>query len=126
MEKQPDQSPDRQSPDRKMRDAPELLADLYAHTARIARDQGMDNEHADLLALAVTESIASHWGGQIVYVAKGARMRLSKRDLDIWRDFTGRNHAELAEKYDVSVQWIYAILKRVRDEIARESQPGLF
>ena len=44
-------------------------------------------------------------------------MRLSKRDLDIYREFTGDNIKELAAKYKVSAVWIYAVIRRVKDQV---------
>ncbi|MDN5451260.1 MAG: DNA-binding protein, partial [Enterobacterales bacterium] len=39
-----------------------------------------------------------------------------QRDLQIFSEFNGRNHSELAKKYSVSLQWIYKIVKAVRKE----------
>ncbi|WP_283228558.1 Mor transcription activator family protein, partial [Haemophilus influenzae] len=38
----------------------------------------------------------------------------------IFNEFNGSNHRELARKYNVSMQWIYQIVKKVtKEEIAR-------
>ncbi|AXP78351.1 transcriptional regulator [Haemophilus influenzae] len=43
-----------------------------------------------------------------------------KREKQIFNEFTGNNHASLAKKYDLSLQWIYKIVKRVqKEEIAK-------
>ena len=52
-------------------------------------------------------------------------MRLSKRDLDIFREFTGNNVPELAAKYKVSAVWIYAVLRRVREQTSTDAQQAL-
>ena len=42
------------------------------------------------------------------------------------RDFTGANHSELARKYGVSLQWIYKIVKTVRQEELARRQGDMF
>jgi Mor family transcriptional regulator len=112
-----------------VRDGPELLVNLCEVISRQVREAGLDWETADTVALAVVESMAEQWGGQSVYFPKGshAQMRLRKRDLDIYREFTGHNHADLAARYGVSKVWVYAIVRRLREEIRKHgTQVDLF
>lgn len=109
-----------------MRDAPELLRDLYDQAAHIARQNGLDRENADRLALALVDVMTDNWGGRNFNFPKGTTMRLLKRDLAIYREFDGNNHSDLAEKYDVTTVWVYSIIRRVRALIRDERQPGLF
>ena len=47
-------------------------------------------------------------------------MALNERDMKIYEEFNGNNHRELARKYNVSMQWVYKIVKKVhKDEVAR-------
>ncbi len=109
-----------------MRDAPDLLRDLYDQTVHLARARGLDREDADRLALALVEVMTDNWGGRNFNFPKGTTMRLLKRDLAIWREFDGSNHSDLAVKYDVTTVWVYAIIRKVRALIRNERQPGLF
>lgn len=109
-----------------MRDAPDLLRDLYDQTAHLARARGLDREDADRLALALVEVMTDNWGGRNFNFPKGTTMRLLKRDLAIWREFDGSNHSDLAVKYDVTTVWVYSIIRKVRALIRDERQPGLF
>ncbi|MBE8614120.1 DNA-binding protein, partial [Morganella morganii] len=51
---------------------------------------------------------------------------VSQRDREIFNEFDGRNHHELARKFGVSLQWIYSVVKRVRKEELDRMQGKLF
>lgn len=108
------------------RDAPELLADLVDRCVAICLARGIEAEQADAIALALEEAMSSAWGGQVIYFPKNVRMRVSERDLQLYQEFNGHNHPELAQRYGLSVHWVYAIIKRVRDEIKAKKQPDMF
>lgn len=110
---------------KQMRDAPEMLADLFDVVSTAASAHGASDDEADELALAVVDTLSQNWAGQTIYFAKGVLMRLRQRDLNIYRDFTGKNHAELATKYNVSTVWVYAVIRKVKAQIHSESQPSL-
>jgi Mor family transcriptional regulator len=117
--------PAHQSTAKSMRDAPEMLMDLYDHTSAAARAAGLSADDADKLALDVVDQLGEIWAGQQLYFGKGCIMRLRKRDLDIYNEFTGKNHAELAAKYKVSTVWIYAVIRKVKQQIHDEAQQSL-
>jgi Mor family transcriptional regulator len=100
---------------------PELLVDLAEHVAAALNELvSMDDDTARHVAKEVTDRMAAHWGGQNVYFPMGQAVRLSCRDRQIFNEFTGTNHSDLARRYGVSLQWIYKIVKAVRkDEITR-------
>lgn len=52
---------------------------------------------------------ACDFGGLQIYIPKNST--LEQRNNLIRREFKGNNHLELARKYHLSIQWIYAILK---------------
>ena len=108
-----------------MRDAPEMLADLFDTVATTANKKGFEAEAADELALEVVDLLTAAWAGQQLYFGKGTHMRLRQRDLDIYREFDGKNHAELAAKYNVSVVWVYAVIRKVKARIHSETQQSL-
>lgn len=66
------------------------------------------------------------WGGQNVYFPMGMVWKVSQRDREIFREFNGRNHHELARKFGVSLQWVYSVVKRVRKEELDRMQGKLF
>ena len=106
---------------------PELLLDLADRTARILQDRiDIDQDLAAHVAAELARNIAESWGGQTIYVPQGLGMFAHERDEQIYKEFNGTNHAELARKYKISMQWVYSIIKKMRELKAREIQPGLF
>lgn len=65
------------------------------------------------------------WGGSMIYVAKHNPWQAHERDLQIWGEFTGNNHHELALKFGLSLPYIYEIIARMR-KIYRKEQQDLF
>lgn len=108
------------------RDAPELLADLVDRTVDIAIRHGIDPDTADAIALALEEEMSTCWGGQVIYFPKGMRKRVTEKHLQIYQEFTGHNHAELAQRHGMSMHWVYTIIKRVGDAIRAKKQPDMF
>lgn len=93
----------------------ELLREIADHTAEVLRDHNIADDVADQAAAAVADHLSLQWGGSTVSFPKDHRYRLSKRDLKILGEFNGRNHYALAQRYDLSENAIYKLLKRVQD-----------
>lgn len=107
--------------------APELLTDMLAHiTSALVDLADMPADQAARLGQEITDRMASHWGGQNIYFPMGLSARLSERDRKIFEEFDGSNHSDLARKHKVSLQWVYKIIKQVRQEQLRERQGALF
>ena len=106
---------------------PELLVDLAEQCSVALRETaGMDKDKAEQVGREIADRMASHWGGQNIYFPMGLSYKLSQRDRQIYDDFTGANHSELARKYGVSLQWIYKIVKTVRQEELARRQGDMF
>ena len=75
----------------------------------------------------VADMLAEDWGGSSVYIPKNLAARFRKRDAKLYREFTGNNIAELAQKYGLTQQRVYAILKaeRARRGSGQLRFPGL-
>lgn len=103
----------------------ELLADL---AIRIATQlvKHLDEESAASIGRSVAEDMAQHWGGQLIYFPKGKFLILSKRDRQIYAEFNGRNHSDLARRYDVSIQHIYRIVKYMTRQDLDQRHGDLF
>lgn len=100
---------------------PELLVDLAQNVAAtLAELLGLDQEKAEQTGREIADRMAAHWGGQNIYFPMGLSYKLSQRDQQIYDEFTGANHSDLARKYGTSLQWIYKIVKAIhKEEIAR-------
>ncbi|MDF0606666.1 DNA-binding protein [Neisseriaceae bacterium TC5R-5] len=106
---------------------PELLVDLAQHVAVIlAESLGLDEVKAEQVGRDIANRMAAHWGGQNIYFPMGLSYKLSQRDRQIYDEFNGTNHSDLARKYGVSLQWVYKIVKAVRQEEIARRQGGLF
>lgn len=107
--------------------APELLADMSQQISSVLIEMlELDKDRADNIGQSITDIMAAHWGGQNVYFPMGLAYKLSQRDRQIYEQFNGSNHSELARKYGVSLQWIYRIIKAVRKHEMEQRQQGLF
>ncbi|MBZ9610767.1 Mor transcription activator family protein [Rheinheimera maricola] len=104
----------------------ELLDDVAAHAKHILADHGVGTDVADQCGVALAEFLADHWGGQLINFPMNFLYKLAQRDLVIYDEFNGRNHAVLASKYNMSVRGIYKLVARVKKRIVAEKQPDLF
>ncbi|POA99713.1 DNA-binding protein [Chromobacterium sinusclupearum] len=94
---------------------PELLTDLTDHIALALRQlANTESRQAEKIAQEITRRMAQHWGGQNIYFPLGKSSKSAERDRQILQEFNGGNHAELALKHGISVQWVYKILKNAR------------
>lgn len=104
---------------------PEFLQDLKEQAFIHLRDAGMQAGLAEDMATSLARRMCEHWGGLILYFPKGDYFLRRERDLKIYREFNGHNQAELAQKFDTSVQHIYRIIEWMRAEDLARRQPEL-
>lgn len=107
-------------------DYPEVLADMRQHTERVLGEAGVAAEQARAAAHQVAEFMRGHWGGQLVYIAKGRSFETRKRWQEIWDAFDGRNHAELARRFDLGLAQIYKVIEIMRQVTLRRNQRDMF
>lgn len=107
---------------------PELVADLEAQTVACltAVLPMIDHQTAMLVSKQLSQHLSLNWGGQLIYFPKNQGGKLDERDKQIYAEFNGRNHHELAKKYDLAVQQIYKIVKTVGQYEMAQRQRGLF
>lgn len=106
---------------------PELLADVADFIGFILIDLvAMEPKKAQHVGKEVSDRLAAHWGGQNLYFPKGSSIKLGERDRQIYDDFNGSNHHELARKYDITLVWLYKIVKAARKEEISRRQGDMF
>ncbi len=105
---------------------PELLADLRTTLAASLLADGIDEDKARRVSHNAAETIRKAWGGQMIYIGKGYFFELSARDEDIWAKFTGHNHKQLCRDYEISLQWLYKIIKSKHAEDVKKRQIDIF
>lgn len=93
---------------------PEVLADL-ARILHARLTPHLPAALAEDVALEAVEDIRAKFGGGLIYFPKGEAFERARRDAAIWREFTGRNHVELARRYHLGVSHIYEIVARERE-----------
>lgn len=106
---------------------PELLVDLAEQCAQVLMEiAGFDDEKAHNVGQEIAQRMAVHWGGQNIYFPMGVSFKLSQRYRQIYGEFNGTNHSELARKFRMSVPWIYKIVKAGRQEDLARRQGDMF
>lgn len=96
---------------------PEIINDLAFHASQVLiESMNIDSASAENAGQAIADRMMRNWGGQSIYFPKGISGRASERDYQIYSECDGRNYAELAKKYNLTLQWIYKIVKRVHTE----------
>lgn len=104
----------------------ELLADIATHTSSILLEHGVEPEVAEQAGVAMANHMAEHWGGQVISIPKDHFFKLSGRDLNVFNEFTGNNHSDLARKYKLSSRAIYKIIARASRRETDKRQGKLF
>jgi len=87
---------------------------------------GVADTPAFATAQASVLALAEYFGGRMVYLPKGDRLRIALRDAEMWRAFSGKNVPELAAHYDLSEIHVYSLLKKQRALHQRKLQGRLF
>jgi len=70
--------------------------------------------------------IQQNAGGSGMYVAKGHFWAITEKHRQIYRRFTGDNHAQLAREFDLTERQIYNAIAAISEEEFQRRQPGLF
>ncbi len=110
-----------------MNNIPELVTDVVDKlTILFINEFKLDKPTAMLIAHRAVRLITDDWGGQLIYIPKNMSGKLSERDINIWKDFNGKNHNELARRYDLTLQQIYKILREIGIREREKNQQDLF
>lgn len=83
---------------------------------------GLDADRAAAAAKTCVSALIDYARGDQLYVPV---CDIDERDWQIWDEFTGSNHIELARKYSTSERNIYLIIDRMRALHTQRTQPTL-
>lgn len=103
---------------------PEILTDLEAKLEELLTGSQIPAGQARELSRSIVRMIGTEWAGQQIYIGKG--IVYEERDRDIYRSFTGANHADLARRYNLTERQIYSIIEKERTAEMERRQPRLF
>ncbi|TMP27170.1 transcriptional regulator [Pseudoalteromonas rubra] len=101
-----------------------LLAIFEVVTRGVADVVG--TEKAGEIGRQAVDRVRHTFGGENVYVCKGISLDTILKHNKIWSEFTGDNHVELAKKYGYSVQWVYGVVRTMKELKEDEVQGDLF
>ena len=103
-----------------------MLAQMVAVLEALYRRGGKDEDAAFRQACDSVMALADYWGGRVVYLPRGDRLKLALRDAEIYRRFRGSANADqLAEEFDLNVIRIYAIAAEQRALYVKRTQREL-
>ena len=109
--------------------APDFLLDLARYTESAVKQVLDTNDNtAQQVGQIVAMAISKDWRGQSIYIPRGVSLLAYQRDLQIWREFNGRNYAELARRHGLTEMRVRQIVaeQRARDVQQRQGRlPGL-
>ena len=101
---------------------PAMLRELGDTVARQLADVGVDQARAEAIGTTVAEHVRELYGGQLVYIPRGASYETRQRWLTIWQEFTGHNHADLARKHGMNIKQVYRVLAIVGAEMRKRKE----
>lgn len=104
----------------------EMLVDIAEQVEERLVAIGFDHDEAQRLGWEVALHLNTFWGGGVLYICKGLHYEIARRDQEIFRRFNGENHDWLATTYDLTVQHVYRIVKRVGAAERAKRQASLF
>ncbi len=99
---------------------PITLRDLLDVVRNIFERAGVPSARAEAIAVSVTMGVAHYFGGRMNYLPRGERLATGMLHLQMYREFDGRNHRHLAEKYGMNIVTVYSVLKEQHVIFQRE------
>ncbi|EBT1276650.1 hypothetical protein CIT83_11475 [Salmonella enterica] len=103
-----------------------LMGGIREAAFSVLSRRGLPAATANTVSVAIIRQLAFAWEGNVIYITKTPNHEVMLRNQRIFDEFKGGNHDALAEKFGVSIQWIYSIVKDMRDEYVKRYQPDMF
>jgi Mor family transcriptional regulator len=104
----------------------EILVDIAEQVEERLIATGVERDDAARMGWDIAGHLHAYWGGGGLYICKGLLYQVSLRDAEIYRRFNGENHDWLASEYNLTVQHVYRVIKRVGDAERAKRQGALF
>lgn len=87
----------------------------------------LPSAQAKELGLRIAQRVCSEYKGILIYIPAGFAAEISERDQALYVEHCkGRDAADLAQEFGLSVQQIYKRLRLVGAQEQAKRQPGLF
>ena len=104
----------------------ELLTDMMALAESLLREHDVPPTDAVVIASALADRLADHWGGQNITFPKDFRWKLANLELEIYNFYDGANLGETALKFDITERGLRKLIARARKRLVNRNQCGLF
>lgn len=96
----------------------ELLEDVMALVARLLREHEVGPMGADLIASAVADRLADHFGGQNISFPKDSRRKLTQREMQIFADWQRNDSwSVMSRRYGIHERTVRRIIERIRERL---------
>ena len=102
----------------------ELATSMAAVIGNLLRKNGVDVRKSDEIALEALDEVRRTYCGQNIYFARRDTLKRSERADEIYKRFMSNELgvAELAQEYGCSMQWIYQVIRTVRERLRAEHE----
>ena len=104
----------------------ELLTDMMALAEQLLTEHDVGSAEAVLIASALADRLADHWGGQNITFPKDFRWKLDRLELEIYEFYNGQNLGETALKFNITERGLRKMIARARKKLVNRNQGGLF
>lgn len=104
----------------------ELLTDMMALAEQTLTEHGVGSNESVLIASALADRLADHWGGQNITFPKDFKWKLARLELEIYDFYTGENLGETALKFGITERGLRKLIKRARKKIVSNRQRDIF
>lgn len=100
----------------------ELLTDMMALAEQTLTEHGVGSNESVLIASALADRLADHWGGQNITFPKDFKWKLARLELEIYDFYRGANLGDTALKYDITERGLRKLIARARKRIVANSK----
>lgn len=104
----------------------ELLTDMMALAEQTLTEHGVGSNESVLIASALADRLADHWGGQNITFPKDFRWKLNRLELEIYDFYNGGNLGETALKFNITERGLRKLIARARKKIVNRNQRDIF
>ena len=110
-------------------DYPEVLHDVllqnYTFLRNVPELAEYSDSHVAQMAFELTEEFRNCFSGSQVYIPQARFYVLSRRDKEIYEQFNGTNHLELARRFGLTEFSIRKVIKKITENKIRQNQGSL-
>jgi Mor family transcriptional regulator len=103
-----------------------FLDDLSTQVIEVLLELNIDQTKCEIAAAEVISMVVAKHGGEQLYIPKDYTHKSQERALAVYEVCNGRNHAEVAREFDISVRSVYRIYKRIKAQIIAKNQRDMF